>query len=117
VLATAVEANPALGKLVREVYDELIDFGAHPNVTGVFKNFRITDQPEGSRLDMAYLHGETAEKYESLTAGIEVAVYAMALLLAGFREDAKDLGLLSEVQALIDLGQRRMERTKSTNPV
>ncbi len=105
VLATASVANPRLGAIVREVYEELIAFGAHPNAVGVLKNFQVTEGPMGARLEMAYLHDEGAAKYEPLGAGMEVAIYAMAMILAGFRDGAKNQALVAEVQAMINLGQ------------
>jgi len=110
VLATALEANPALGKIVRDTYDELIDYGAHPNAIGVFKNFTVSEVEAGIQVEVHYLHGSTPARFEPMTAGLEVAVYAMALILAAFRDDAADPVLAANVQELIDLGQRRSVR-------
>jgi hypothetical protein len=107
VLATAAQANPPLGTIVRAAYEELIDFGAHPNVTGVFKSLTASEVEEGIRIEMHYLHGNTPTKYEPLTAGLEVAVYAMALILTAFPDDQRDAELVARVQALIDLGRRK----------
>jgi hypothetical protein len=72
---------PNAGKHLTDTYDSLIDFGAHPNLVGVFKGISLEERPEGIAVKMTSLFGHShALARESMLACTELAVTMIMIL-------------------------------------
>lgn len=60
-----------LGKLLLELYEASIDFGAHPNVSGVSVGLDISENDQHVRTSLTYLHGDSFETDRALLACAE----------------------------------------------
>lgn len=105
------EVNEGFGAYVEDMYEALLDFGAHSNKGGVMRHVR-RHEGEMVKVELAILHGHGAQKVEALVACIEVSSAALVALVEAFPERAKAIGLDAVVQRIFDQRETTVETIK-----
>jgi hypothetical protein len=87
---------------MRRLYDDVIDFGAHPNQGGVAMSLRISDRTEKSaRVGVGFLHAGTLAAISALKAATDVTTGLAKIVSLIYPERFKIASLDEEVNRLI----------------
>lgn len=78
--------SPALGGLFKELYQQAIDFGGHPNERGMSVNSARRPNESGKRFDQIYLHGDGPALRFALHSAVEAGAAALGMLRLVFSE-------------------------------
>jgi hypothetical protein len=74
------KADPNLATFVTELYDSMIDFGAHPNSRSVFSHLSLESRDEGQAVTLAILHNANSRSIlQTLAACFETGVCILYL--------------------------------------
>jgi hypothetical protein len=96
-------ASAEVGDEVSELYDHLIDFGAHPNVGGIVDASWIEETPEGGRRIMtAFMNGNAEALERGLHELIRVTKCAFEVLVLAFPQQAAALDLVDPIRAILN---------------
>lgn len=79
-----LDANTAKG--LRRVYENLIDFGAHPNPLGVMISMRKSESDKRGDFRVGRLHAEDLVILFALRMAVQVAIYALKTFQLVFPE-------------------------------
>jgi hypothetical protein len=96
------EANPKLAKIVRETYEFHIDFGAHPNPSGVISGIRIVENENSTKLVFNLLHSFEMDSFHAAIKEIArtgVAVLEIYRLI--FSDEFKRNGIEERIQKVM----------------
>lgn len=73
-------SNSELGHDVEKVYEQSIDFGAHPNEMSITSNITITVTDNQRELKFHYLSESLLSRYHCLQETIKVGIHALAIV-------------------------------------
>jgi hypothetical protein len=85
MLALLEEADAATGRAVRTLYDQTVDFGAHPNELMLTSNSRMETTGDTHQLAVAYLAGGTPAMAVCLKTTAQVGVASLRTFRLIFR--------------------------------
>jgi hypothetical protein len=95
-------ASPAISREVADLYDRLIDFGAHPNIGGIVDASWIERTPDGQlRIMTAFMTGNPDLLERGLRELIRVTKCSFEVLILAFPEKAAALDLIDPVRAIL----------------
>jgi len=100
MLALLENEAPKAGKIMRELYERTIDYGAHPNEMGLTSNLRKSSQGSAIRFDLNYLAGDTISTRLCLKTNAQVGFCALIVFKEVFRERFDIMGLTDEITKL-----------------
>jgi hypothetical protein len=92
---TNVVANfdPGLSKVFTDLYEGLIDFGAHPNEAMLITSSRSTKAASERKLEVAHLSGDGLPLDFTLKRSVQAGLWAAKVLIALHAERAKRTGM------------------------
>ena len=82
-------------EITDRLYDQTIDFGAHPNPKGILASMRQQDRPEAIKYDLDYLNPTGIAFQLTLKMTAQIGVCNLCILRNVFKE-RYDLLLLSD---------------------
>lgn len=95
--------SPEVGSEISELYDRLIDFGAHPNIGGIVDASWIEEVPRGGkRIMTAFMSGDAEALERGLRELIRVTKSAFEVLVLTFPQQAAALDLVEPIRAILD---------------
>lgn len=93
-------ASIQIGDVVGELYERLIDYGAHPNAKGVLTTMTVAEGDEDSEFSFAYLSGDLTSITFILRTWCQIAIATLDLLSLTLPERFKELGLEPQIDKL-----------------
>lgn len=104
VAAEADAADPWVGELYRALYQEAIDFGAHPNERAVTSNARMVRTEQGREIQQVLLHDTEEDIQFGLAHVAEVGICALTVLSLAFPDRilGERAAMLAAMRALVD---------------
>lgn len=80
ICANIKEAAPKLGSVYSELYDRVIDYGAHPNERGASLSSNMKDTVDGGRsYTTTYLHGDGLQLDFGLKTTAQVGIWVLSI--------------------------------------
>lgn len=100
VMETLARFDIELHKVVRQLYEQTIDFGGHPNARGV--SMSMSTRFEGSEVVVRnqFLHGDSAALRHSLGCTIRIGINSLMAFRLIFKERFDDAGISDSIDAL-----------------
>ena len=97
--------NPAIGRVIKEIYEFHIDFGAHPNPSGVISGSSIIDHDSSTILSMNLTHRWDMDSYHLAIKEIaRTAIGSLEIYRCMFPEKFRLLGFDQRIaQVMQDL--------------
>ncbi len=84
--------DPHLSQVFAKLYDELIDFGAHPNEGMLISNLKVVRNASDRRLEVAHLSGNGPALDFILRRSVQVGLWSAKVLVALLPERAQSVG-------------------------
>jgi hypothetical protein len=89
-----------LAKLYGKLYQDAIDFGAHPNERAITGNMKMTEELDQVRWEQTYLHGDSLALNHALKHTAQAGLCCLHIFGHIFAERFMLLGLISRIQEL-----------------
>ena len=102
VRSTHESLDPVTAKQLHELYETMIDFGAHPNQLGVLVAMSKSEMEQGINYQVGILFPEVVALAATLRMAVAVAVGALKVFQLIFPECFKLMGLDEEIKALVN---------------
>ena len=102
VRSTHESLDPATAKQLHELYETMIDFGAHPNQLGMLVAMGKSEMEQGINYQVGILFPEVVALAATLRMAVAVAVGALKVFQLIFPECFKLMGLDEEIKALVN---------------
>lgn len=93
VKAFVTKVSAALGAQYSDLYDLLIDYGAHPNERGFSASTAVREIEAGIRIDTVYLHDDGWQLDTALRVAAEVGLWSLRAARQLYPERMRSLGL------------------------
>jgi len=93
MLALAKETNKQEGEVAQELYDQTIDYGAHPNELALMQTLHIKEGEEQVEFKIVYLEGESDQLALALKTTAQIGVCSISLLRDIYKERYDILGV------------------------
>ncbi len=93
VWRTHEEIDPDAARTLHEIYENLIDFGAHPNQSGVMAAAKVAEFDEKTVYDIRILHAEPLAIAWALKNALGVAIGALNVFRTIFPDRFAPLGI------------------------
>lgn len=97
---TLKNSNRHIAKIFEHLYQQSIDFGAHPNERAISGSLSITDYEGGKRFQQTYLHDDDLSLSHGVTMTARVGICALEILQCAFQARFELLGVRSEILEL-----------------
>ncbi|WP_152046747.1 hypothetical protein [Aureimonas psammosilenae] len=100
ILRHVTNEAPKLAKILSELYERVIDLGAHPNEQGFSLNSVIREEGGNTHFDTIFLHGDGLALNAGLRLSAQVGLWPLHVGQLIYRERYELLGLREELQKL-----------------
>lgn len=100
IIKTIKSRDLRLGAVYEEIYQHLIDLGAHPNQGAVTGNMHMERQRDHISIKQIYLHEDGLQLAHALKTVIEVGIGALHIFQFVFTDRFALLGLRDRIKAL-----------------
>ena len=100
VMRTLMACDERLHGIIHKLYEQTIDFGAHPNERGLSGSMEMEEAPGRKTLKVKYLHGGDVALGASMKATAQVGLGALLIFEKIFSERFRILGISTELEAL-----------------
>jgi len=100
LLLLAKQVDPLEGEVAAALYEQTIDYGAHPNERALMQFVEITEAAGTVELKTIYLDGDSDKLRSSLKTLAQVGVCSLSLFRATYRERFDILGVTAAVDHL-----------------
>lgn len=94
------KVNPKLGGPVKEVYEMLIDLGAHPNPAGLLGSAESEETAEGTRLNTVYLCDNSITLWLGIKNSTRAGLASLAIVCETYPTRAEILGVKAKLASL-----------------
>lgn len=94
------EIAPNLGRVYDELYQQSIDFGAHPNEKGFSANTKIVESKDRIEISQIYLQGDGAALDYSIVTASRVGVWALSIFQLLYSAKWEILGIRAKLEQL-----------------
>ncbi len=101
VRSTHERLDAATSKDMNQIYETLIDYGAHPNMRGVLTTLSKTETPDQQKFNVGILFAEPMTMAFALRMAAIVAIGALKVCRLMYPERFKITGLDVEIEGLI----------------
>ncbi len=91
---------PALGKIYNQLYQQTIDFGAHPNEKGFSGNTRIVETEDRVEISQIYLQGDGLALDYSLVTVSRIGIWALSIFQLLYAARWEILGVRAKLEQL-----------------
>lgn len=100
ITETLEKRDPALYKIIEKLYEQTIDFGAHPNERAVTGSLIIDEQAGAKNFQNIYLHGDAVSLDHALKMTAQVGLGSLLMFEHIFRDRFRLLAIDVELQKL-----------------
>ncbi|MXS82759.1 hypothetical protein [Nitrosomonas oligotropha] len=93
MLDLAVEVDKAEGEIAKKLYEQTIDYGAHPNELALMQTLQIYESDKQVEFKITYLEGNSIQLKLTLKTVAQVGVNVLSLFRAVYPERFNILGI------------------------
>ncbi len=100
VISELKEKDTQLGVITKQIYDQSISDGAHPNVHGILRNVKFLSDEKERRIETQYMNCETDSFKFVLKRACQSGLCVLLMFKIIFRERFDILGISAEIERL-----------------
>lgn len=97
-----IEANKSIGEQVKNLYEETIDLGAHPNEAALFRRLLLDKNPESNSVTMKlkYLQGGENSHIDTLSITVDIGITVLKCFSLIYHEQYNEKNLNIQIDKL-----------------